>query len=109
MTKLHPRYPLNGTVNDYEENNMKTQLYEVTMKFTIRANNRKGAHLISQKIVDKVISLITMKNEIKFFDVDPVITGMKALGKVDDEPHERMNRIVACIKSGDREQALQEM
>lgn len=105
MTKLHPRIINNGTVNpDDTETDLTTNLYEVSMKFTIRANNRAGAHIISHRIVDRVISLVTLKDEIKLFDVDPVITGIRALGVVDDEPHERMNRIVTFIKTGNREQ-----
>lgn len=105
MTKqLHPRIPLNGTVGNDTETDLQTNLYEITMKMAIRANNRAGAHIISHRIVDKVISLITLKDEIKLFDVDPVITGIRALGIVDDEPHERMNRVVTFIKTGNREQ-----
>ena len=86
---LHPRYPLNGTVNPNNEQ-LKTHLYNIKATIAIRcADEGKARHLFGR------ITNIAHKKGIKLgYVIDEVID----MGEVKDDLYEDLHRKLEIMK-----------
>lgn len=90
MTKLHPRIPLNGTVNPSDDNELKTHLWNIKATIAICcADEGKARHLFGR------ITNIAHQKGIKLaYVIDEVID----MGLVKDDLYEDLHRCCEIMK-----------